>query len=215
MYSATKFVVRAVTEGLRIEHKADNIRCTTVSRAEVATELPKGSSEAATRKALREFYTIAIPGDSIARAIAYAIGQPADVEIDDVVIRPTALHFYPETNHAPFLLVTAPVLRNFRHELCRRNVMKVLFISFVVGLGVGILYGLIRVKSPAPPIVALLGLLGMVLGEQLGTWVHTRNLKVSQAASTCLVGQRYDRPLQIQARDPEMQMATAPERLRS
>src|SRR6202007_447060 len=38
--------------------------------------------------------------------------------------------------------------------------MKILFISFVVGLGVGILYGLIRVKSPAPPIVALLGLLG-------------------------------------------------------
>jgi len=49
--------------------------------------------------------------------------------------------------------------------------MKVLFISFVVGLGVGVLYGLIRVKSPAPPIVALLGLLGMVLGEQLGTWL--------------------------------------------
>jgi XapX domain-containing protein len=46
--------------------------------------------------------------------------------------------------------------------------MKVLFLSFVVGLGVGVLYGLIRVKSPAPPIVALLGLLGMVLGEQLG-----------------------------------------------
>jgi len=47
--------------------------------------------------------------------------------------------------------------------------MKVLLISFVVGLGVGILYGLIRVKSPAPPIVALLGLLGMVVGEQFGT----------------------------------------------
>ncbi|PYU47643.1 MAG: XapX domain-containing protein [Acidobacteria bacterium] len=46
--------------------------------------------------------------------------------------------------------------------------MKVLFLSFAVGLGVGVLYGLIRVKSPAPPIVALLGLLGMVLGEQLG-----------------------------------------------
>jgi XapX domain-containing protein len=46
--------------------------------------------------------------------------------------------------------------------------MKVLFLSFIVGLGVGILYGLIRVKSPAPPIVALLGLLGMVLGEQFG-----------------------------------------------
>jgi NADP-dependent 3-hydroxy acid dehydrogenase YdfG len=42
---------------------------------------------------LREFYKIAIPADSIARAIAYAIEQPADVEIDEVVIRPTALDF--------------------------------------------------------------------------------------------------------------------------
>ena len=71
--------------------------------------------------------------------------------------------------------------------------MKVLFLSFVVGLGVGVLYGLIRVKSPAPPIVALLGLLGMVLGEQCGTWIHTKKLDVSHAASVCLVGERYDR----------------------
>ena len=73
--------------------------------------------------------------------------------------------------------------------------MKVLFLSFIVGLGVGALYGLIRVKSPAPPIVALLGLLGMVLGEQLGTWIHARKLDVSRAASVCLVGDRYDRSL--------------------
>ena len=73
--------------------------------------------------------------------------------------------------------------------------MKVLFISFVVGLGVGILYGLIRVKSPAPPIVALLGLLGMVIGEQFGTWIQTKKLDVSRAASVCLVGERYDRRL--------------------
>jgi XapX domain-containing protein len=73
--------------------------------------------------------------------------------------------------------------------------MKVLFISFVVGLGVGILYGLIRVKSPAPPIVALLGLLGMVLGEQFGIWAQTKKLDVPRAASVCLVGERYDRQL--------------------
>jgi XapX domain-containing protein len=71
--------------------------------------------------------------------------------------------------------------------------MKVSFISFVVGLGVGVLYGLLRVKSPAPPIVALLGLFGMVLGEQLGTWVHTKNVNVPQAVSVCLVGESYDR----------------------
>ena len=73
--------------------------------------------------------------------------------------------------------------------------MKVLFLSFIVGLGVGVLYGLIRVKSPAPPIVALLGLLGMVLGEQSGIWVQTKKLDVSRAASVCLVGERYDRQL--------------------
>ena len=73
--------------------------------------------------------------------------------------------------------------------------MRVLLISFTVGLGVGILYGLIRVKSPAPPFVALLGLLGMVLGEQFGIWIHTKKLDVSHAASVCLVGERYDRQL--------------------
>ena len=73
--------------------------------------------------------------------------------------------------------------------------MKILFLSFIVGLGVGAIYGLIRVKSPAPPIVALLGLLGMVLGEQLGTWIHTKKLDVPRAASVCLVGERYDRQL--------------------
>src|ERR1700722_11732611 len=70
--------------------------------------------------------------------------------------------------------------------------MKVLFLSFVVGLGVGALYGLIRVKSPAPPMVALLGLLGMVLGEQLGIWMQTKKLDVPRAAAVCLVGESYD-----------------------
>jgi XapX domain-containing protein len=46
--------------------------------------------------------------------------------------------------------------------------MKALFVSFAVAFGVGVIYGPVRVKSPAPPIVALRGLLGMVFGEQLG-----------------------------------------------
>ena len=70
--------------------------------------------------------------------------------------------------------------------------MKGLILSFVVGLGVGALYGLIRVKSPAPPIVALLGLLGMVVGEQLGIWMQTKKLDVPRAVSVCLVGESYD-----------------------
>jgi NADP-dependent 3-hydroxy acid dehydrogenase YdfG len=93
VYSATKFAVRALTEGLRMELKADNIRCTVISPAAVATELPEGSSEEIIRKNLREFYKIAIPAESVARAIAYAIEQPADVEIGEAVIRPTALDF--------------------------------------------------------------------------------------------------------------------------
>ena len=71
--------------------------------------------------------------------------------------------------------------------------MKVAFMSFIVGLAVGVVYGLIKVKSPAPPIIALIGLLGMVLGEQLGIWILTKKLDVSRAASACLVGERYDR----------------------
>src|ERR1700746_1318376 len=91
--NGAKFAVRALTEGLRMELKADNIRCTVISPAAVATELPEGSSEETTRKNLREFYKIAIPAESVARAIDYAIEQPADVEIGEAVIRPTALDF--------------------------------------------------------------------------------------------------------------------------
>ena len=66
-----------------------------ISPGAVATELPEGSSDEATRKNLREFYktVAAIPAESIANAIAYAIEQPPDVEIDEIVIRPTAQDF--------------------------------------------------------------------------------------------------------------------------
>ena len=76
--------------------------------------------------------------------------------------------------------------------------MKVLFISFAVGLFVGVLYGVIRVKSPAPPIVALLGLLGMVLGEQLGVWILAKKIDVTHAASVCLVAKHWDHPAAAQ-----------------
>jgi NADP-dependent 3-hydroxy acid dehydrogenase YdfG len=92
VYSATKFAVRALTEGLRMETRADNIRCTLISPGAVATELTEGSAEEA-KAGLREFYKIAIPAESIARAIAYAIEQPAEVQLDEIVIRPTAQEF--------------------------------------------------------------------------------------------------------------------------
>lgn len=71
--------------------------------------------------------------------------------------------------------------------------LKVLFVSFAVGLFVGVLYGVIKVKSPAPPIVALLGLLGMVLGEQLGGWILTKNVNLTHAAAVCLVSKHWDK----------------------
>ena len=67
--------------------------------------------------------------------------------------------------------------------------MKGLLLSFLVGLGVGVIYGLLRVKSPAPPIIALVGLLGIVLGEQIGVWARETQISVARGASVCLVGE--------------------------
>ena len=61
--------------------------------------------------------------------------------------------------------------------------MKALVISFLVGMVVGVAYGVIREKSPAPPIVALVGLLGMVLGEQAGGWLLAKKMKTTNTAS--------------------------------
>ena len=77
--------------------------------------------------------------------------------------------------------------------------MKALLVSFAVGLLVGVLYGVIRVKSPAPPIVALLGLLGMVLGEQIGGWILAKKVNLTHAASVCLVGKHWDQPAGAQS----------------
>jgi XapX domain-containing protein len=70
--------------------------------------------------------------------------------------------------------------------------MKALLISFVVGLLVGVAYGLIRVKSPAPPIVALIGLLGMVLGEQAGEWLLAKRIEATNVATAYVLGEPKD-----------------------
>jgi NADP-dependent 3-hydroxy acid dehydrogenase YdfG len=93
VYSATKFAVRAITEGLRIELSSENIRTTLISPGVVATDLPEGSSDEATRLRLRDLYKIAIPVESLAQAVMYAIGQPGAVDINEIVIRPTAQEF--------------------------------------------------------------------------------------------------------------------------
>jgi len=93
VYSPTKFAVRALTEGLRMELHAKNIRCTMISPGAIASELQDGSSDPSSATFVKEFYKIAIPADAVARAVLYAIAQPADVEIDEVVLRPTVQDF--------------------------------------------------------------------------------------------------------------------------
>jgi NADP-dependent 3-hydroxy acid dehydrogenase YdfG len=92
VYSGTKYAVRAITEGLRHE-LGGAVRTTIVSPGAVDSELKLGSSHEASAKAVGEFYQQAISADSVARAIAYAIEQPADVDINEIVLRPTVQEF--------------------------------------------------------------------------------------------------------------------------
>jgi len=70
--------------------------------------------------------------------------------------------------------------------------MKALLISFAAGLGAGVVYGVFRVKSPAP-IVALPGLLGMALGEHAGGWLLARKIQAANVASAHVARERKDR----------------------
>ena len=92
VYSGTKFAVRAISEGLRHE-VGGRIRTTTIEPGAVDSELKFGSSHQASRDFVVDFYQQAIPADSVARAIAFAIEQPADVDINEIVLRPTVQDF--------------------------------------------------------------------------------------------------------------------------
>jgi NADP-dependent 3-hydroxy acid dehydrogenase YdfG len=90
VYAATKFAVRALSEGLRQEVKPYNIRTTVISPGAVATELPNTITDAAAAERIRTFYSqVAVPADSFARALAFAISQPEDVDINEILYRPT------------------------------------------------------------------------------------------------------------------------------
>jgi NADP-dependent 3-hydroxy acid dehydrogenase YdfG len=88
VYCATKFAVRAISDGLRQE--TDKIRVTVICPGVVESELADTISDDTARTAMREFRRIAITPDAIARAIAYAVEQPADVDVSEIVVRPTA-----------------------------------------------------------------------------------------------------------------------------
>jgi len=90
VYSATKYAVRALSEGLRQEVKPYNIRTTVISPGAVATELPNSVAEPATGERIRKFYAaVAIPAASFARAVAFAMSQPDDVDVNEILFRPT------------------------------------------------------------------------------------------------------------------------------
>jgi len=91
VYSATKHAVRIISEGLRQEVKSYNIRTTIISPGAVATELPDHISEPDIAENIHKFYeAYAIPADAFARTVAFAIEQPEEVDINEILFRPTA-----------------------------------------------------------------------------------------------------------------------------
>ena len=89
VYCATKFAVHALSEGLRQE--SPFLRVTTIAPGAVESELTSTISDPAMKREVDEvFRKDMLPADAIARAIAFAIGQPADVDVNELVVRPTA-----------------------------------------------------------------------------------------------------------------------------
>lgn len=88
VYAATKFAVRAISEGLRKE--SDKIRCTCVYPGVVESELADTISDDAARERMKAYRKIAIQPDAIGRTIQFVIEQPEDVDVNEIVVRPLA-----------------------------------------------------------------------------------------------------------------------------
>ncbi|MFI1645658.1 SDR family oxidoreductase [Streptomyces avidinii] len=89
VYCATKYAVRAITEGLRQESDG-SVRVTLVSPGVTESELAEGISDPAAREAMKAYRAVALPASAIAGAIAYAVAQPAGVDVNEIVVRPAA-----------------------------------------------------------------------------------------------------------------------------
>ncbi len=90
VYAATKHAVRALSEGLRQEVKPYNIRTTVISPGAVASELADSITEPDISENIHKFYeAFAIPAGSFARAVAFAISQPEEVDVNEILFRPT------------------------------------------------------------------------------------------------------------------------------
>ncbi len=89
VYSATKHAVRVISEGLRQEVKPYNIRTTIISPGAVATELPNTITDPEVAARVRKVYEIAISADSFASMVVFAMSQPEDVDVNEILFRPT------------------------------------------------------------------------------------------------------------------------------
>lgn len=91
VYCATKYAVWAISEGLRQE--SQNIRVTIVSPGVVKTELGSDITDESAKGALRDLRKISLSPDAIAKAVLYAVSQPDDVDVNEIIVRPTASAF--------------------------------------------------------------------------------------------------------------------------
>lgn len=87
VYCATKFAVRAISDGLRQEN--DKIRVTCIHPGVVESELADTITDAGTAEYMKTYRAIALQPDAIGRAVRYAIEQPDDVDVNEIVVRPT------------------------------------------------------------------------------------------------------------------------------
>jgi NADP-dependent 3-hydroxy acid dehydrogenase YdfG len=91
VYSATKYGVRVISEALRQEVKPYNIRTTVISPGAVATELPGSVTEPDVAEGVNALYeSVAVPADSFASMVVFAMSQPEDVDVNEILFRPTA-----------------------------------------------------------------------------------------------------------------------------
>ncbi|MBD2261337.1 SDR family oxidoreductase [Pseudanabaena sp. FACHB-2040] len=86
VYCATKYAVWAISEGLRQE--SQNVRVTTISPGVVDTELGSDITDESSKGLLKEFRKTALSSEAIARAVLYAVSQPDDVDVNEVIVRP-------------------------------------------------------------------------------------------------------------------------------
>jgi len=90
VYAATKHAVRVISEGLRMEVKPYNIRTTVISPGAVATELIDRITEPDIRESVRKMAEeIALPAETFAQMVAFVIGQPDEVDVNEILFRPT------------------------------------------------------------------------------------------------------------------------------